>query len=72
MKNTTFFCPMSSFYGEFGVLSTEATRSTCMLVYTLSRKIERNPANPDYIVSEPWIGYRFRNPAGVLPRSGAW
>ena len=39
-----------------------------VLVYTLRRKIEKNPANPDYIVSEPWIGYRFRNPASVLPR----
>jgi DNA-binding winged helix-turn-helix (wHTH) protein len=35
------------------------------IVYTLRRKIEKNPANPEYIVSEPRIGYRFRNPAGV-------
>jgi hypothetical protein len=25
-------------------------------------------ANPEYIVSEPWIGYRFSNPAGVARR----
>jgi DNA-binding winged helix-turn-helix (wHTH) protein len=37
-------------------------------VYTLRRKIEKNPANPEYIVSEPGIGYRFRNPAGPAPR----
>jgi len=38
------------------------------IVYTLRRKIEKNPANPEYIVSEPGIGYRFRNPAGVARR----
>ena len=38
-------------------------------VCALRKKIEKNPANPDYIVSEPWIGYRFRNPAGVAPRT---
>ena len=30
--------------------------------------ILKNPANPEYIVSEPWIGYRFRNPASVARR----
>ncbi len=38
------------------------------LVYTLRRKIEKNPANPDYIVSEPGLGYRFRTAAGHAPR----
>jgi DNA-binding winged helix-turn-helix (wHTH) protein len=37
-------------------------------VYGLRKKIEKNPANPEYIVSEPWMGYRFRNPAGVARR----
>jgi hypothetical protein len=31
-------------------------------VRMLRKKVEKNPANPEYIVSEPWIGYRFRNP----------
>ena len=30
----------------------------------LRKKIEENPSNPEYIVSEPWIGYRFRSPNG--------
>jgi DNA-binding winged helix-turn-helix (wHTH) protein len=34
----------------------------------LRKKIEKNPADPEYIVSEPWMGYRFRNPAGVARR----
>jgi DNA-binding response OmpR family regulator len=31
-------------------------------VHTLRKKIEKIPANPEYIVSVPWIGYRFRKP----------
>jgi DNA-binding winged helix-turn-helix (wHTH) protein len=38
------------------------------IVCALRKKIEKNPANPEYIVSEPGIGYRFRNPAGVARR----
>lgn len=28
----------------------------------LPMKIEKDPSNPEYILNEPWIGYRFRNP----------
>jgi DNA-binding winged helix-turn-helix (wHTH) protein len=31
-------------------------------VRALRKKIERIPANPEYIMSVPWIGYRFRKP----------
>jgi two-component system KDP operon response regulator KdpE len=30
-----------------------------VLVGQLRKKIERDPAHPHYIVSEPWVGYRF-------------
>ncbi len=32
-------------------------------VRMLRKKIEDDPAHPLYILTEPWIGYRFRNPS---------
>ncbi len=29
------------------------------LIGQLRKKIERDPANPRYLLSEPWVGYRF-------------
>jgi two-component system, OmpR family, KDP operon response regulator KdpE len=29
----------------------------------LRKKIESNPGSPEYIVTEPWVGYRFRDPS---------
>ena len=28
----------------------------------IRKKIEEDPAHPEYIVTEPWLGYRFRDP----------
>jgi two-component system KDP operon response regulator KdpE len=30
-----------------------------VLVNSLRRKLERDPSNPQYIRTEPWVGYRF-------------
>ena len=29
----------------------------------IRRKIEDDPTKPEYILTEPWLGYRFRDPA---------
>jgi two-component system, OmpR family, KDP operon response regulator KdpE len=31
-----------------------------VFIKNLRKKIEPNPDNPEYIVTEPWVGYRFR------------
>jgi two-component system KDP operon response regulator KdpE len=40
-------------------------------VKTLRQKIEEDPAKPKYIVTEPWLGYRFCDPLD-RSSSGAW
>jgi two-component system KDP operon response regulator KdpE len=32
-------------------------------VRMLGKKLEDDPAKPQYILTEPWVGYRFRNPS---------
>ena len=32
-------------------------------VRMLRKKVEDDPSKPQYIVTAPWVGYRFRNPA---------
>jgi two-component system KDP operon response regulator KdpE len=33
-------------------------------VKALRKKIEDDPAHPEYLQTEPWVGYLFRNPLG--------
>ncbi len=33
-----------------------------VFVNQLRKKIEKNPSSPKYLITEPWVGYRFRFP----------
>lgn len=46
----------------WGGNSTEQPEYLRVFLGQLRKKIEKNPADPQYILTEPWIGYRF-NPA---------
>jgi two-component system KDP operon response regulator KdpE len=43
----------------WGWQSAEQTEYLRVFVNQLRRKIEPNPQQPRYIITEPWVGYRF-------------
>lgn len=43
----------------WGVNYTEQTEYLRVFLGNLRKKIEQNPSNPKYILTEPWVGYRF-------------
>jgi len=48
-------------YGE----ETEPVRA---VIKQLRQKIEKDPAHPRYILTEPWVGYRFQLPTDTLDK----
>jgi two-component system KDP operon response regulator KdpE len=40
----------------------EETDSLRVVINQLRKKIEADPARPKYILTEPWVGYRFQTP----------
>lgn len=40
----------------------EETENLRVVINQLRKKIEGDPANPKYILTEPWVGYRFQAP----------
>jgi two-component system, OmpR family, KDP operon response regulator KdpE len=45
----------------------EETENLRVVINQLRKKIEKDPAQPKYILTEPWVGYRFQAPR--LPAS---
>ena len=43
----------------------EETESLRVVINQLRKKIENEPARPKYILTEPWVGYRFASPKGA-------
>jgi two-component system, OmpR family, KDP operon response regulator KdpE len=39
-----------------------------VFINQLRNKIEPDPANPKYILTDPWVGYRFESPATSRPK----
>ncbi len=52
----------------------EETENLRVVINQLRKKIESNPTRPKYILTEPWVGYRFQPPRegaakSALPRT---
>jgi len=41
----------------------EQTENLRVVINQLRKKIEKDPAHPRYILTEPWMGYRFQFPS---------
>jgi two-component system KDP operon response regulator KdpE len=46
----------------------EETEPVRVVIRQLRRKIEKDHAHPRYILTEPWIGYKFRLPMDTLQK----
>ncbi|HKW31649.1 MAG TPA: response regulator transcription factor [Candidatus Acidoferrum sp.] len=49
----------------------EETESLRVVINQLRKKLEADPAHPKYIVTEPWVGYRFQPPRASVAKSSA-
>jgi two-component system, OmpR family, KDP operon response regulator KdpE len=49
----------------------EETESLRVVINQLRKKLELNPSRPKYILTEPWIGYRFQPPRASAAKSSA-
>ena len=47
----------------------EETESLRVVINQLRKKLESDPARPKYILTEPWIGYRFQPPRATAKSS---
>jgi two-component system KDP operon response regulator KdpE len=44
----------------------EETEPVRVVIKQLRQKIEKNPARPRYILTEPWVGYKFQVPTDTF------
>jgi two-component system KDP operon response regulator KdpE len=49
----------------------EETENLRVVINQLRKKIEKDPAQPKFILTEPWVGYRFQPPKGPAPKAPA-
>lgn len=49
----------------------EETESLRVVINQLRKKLEADPARPKYIVTEPWVGYRFQPPRAGNAKASA-
>jgi two-component system KDP operon response regulator KdpE len=48
----------------------EETENLRVVINQLRKKIEKDPSQPKYILTEPWVGYRFQPPKPPGGKSG--
>jgi two-component system KDP operon response regulator KdpE len=49
----------------------EETESLRVVINQLRKKLEADPARPRYILTEPWVGYRFQPPRASAAKAAA-
>lgn len=49
----------------------EETENLRVVINQLRKKIESDPAQPKYILTEPWVGYRFQPPREASSKSAS-
>jgi two-component system KDP operon response regulator KdpE len=47
----------------------ENTENLRTVISQLRKKLEKDPAHPRYILTEPWFGYRFQPPSPASPKA---
>jgi two-component system KDP operon response regulator KdpE len=47
----------------------EETENLRVVINQLRKKIESDPAHPKYILTEPWVGYRFQTPRSTATKA---
>jgi two-component system KDP operon response regulator KdpE len=47
----------------------EETENLRVVINQLRKKIEKDPSQPKFILTEPWVGYRFHPPKAAAPKA---